>query len=344
MLEKTELLQLMKLAAKADKTSPVSYSFGEEKYSASDLDEAVRTELRELAADFSTYRRNKNTIFELIEATIDDVLPKRVIEQYGSFADVQTFAQGDKPIFAQRITHASRVRAKQFVTKVGLAGIYETFKLDGTKLEIESMAYGGAAMISLEEFLDGRITFADVLDIVLAGLDEAVYREIARALKSATDSLPAANRASNAGFSETYMDRLVQTADAYGAAAIYCTYEFASKMIPAEGWRSEAQKDAMWTVGYLANYKGHRVIVLPQSFEDVDNAVKVIDPSYAWIIPSGGNDKPVKIAFEGQTITREFDNRDGSKEIHLYKKIGVGVVLTNNICRYINTSLSVNNA
>ena len=46
-------------------------------------------------------------------------------------------------------------------------------------------------------------------------------------------------------------------------------------------------KDQMWNNGYLANYKGHRVIVLPQSFEDETNSVKVIDPQYAWIIPTG---------------------------------------------------------
>lgn len=342
MLDRNELFKLAKLAASADKTSPVAYSFGEESFSYSDLNEALRTELNELAGTYSLYRENKNTIFALMEQTIDEVLPRRVDQQYGQFADVMTVAQGDKPVFNQRISNASRLRAKQFVSKVGLAGVYEVFKLDGYKVEIETMAYGGAAQIGLEEFLDGRITFADVLDIVMLALDEAVYKEIAAALIASTTSLADANTHVGAGFNESAMDRLVQIADVYGPSSIYCTYEFAATMLPASGsthrW-SGTMADTVWDTGYLANYKGHRVIVLPQSFTDDTNATKVIDPAYAWVIP-GGAGKPVKIAFEGQTITREYENRDGSREVQIYKKIGVGTVITNNICSYKNTSLS----
>ena len=110
-------------------------------------------------------------------------------------------------------------------------------------------------------------------------------------------------------------------------------------MVPSEGWISDNMKDQKWNNGYLANYKGHRVIVLPQSYEDETNAKKVIDPSYAWIIPTGA-EKPVKVAFEGQTMVREFENHDWSREIQIYKKVGVGAIITNNICVYQNTSLT----
>ena len=42
---------------------------------------------------------------------------------------------------------------------------------------------GGAAQIGFEEFLDGRVDFADVLEIIMEGLDDAIYLEIERALK-----------------------------------------------------------------------------------------------------------------------------------------------------------------
>ena len=135
------------------------------------------------------------------------------------------------------------------------------------------------------------------------------------------------------------MDRLISIADSYGLATIYCTYEFAATMVPSEGWRSDAMKDQRWNNGYLANYKGHRVIVLPQSYEDETNSKKVIDPAYAWIIPTGSNEKPVKVAFEGQTIVDEFKNYDRSREVQVYKKVGVAAVITNNICVYHNSSL-----
>ena len=85
-------------------------------------------------------------------------------------------------------------------------------------------------------------------------------------------------------------------------------------MIPAEGWVSNEMKNEKWNNGYLGNYKGHKVIVLPQSMEDETNTTKVIDPKYAWIIPSGAT-KPVKIAFEGDTIVDDYKNYDRSREI-----------------------------
>lgn len=174
----------------------------------------------------------------------------------------------------------------------------------------------------------------------MEGLDECVYLEIERALKGAVTSLQAANKATENSFVESAMDNLISIADSYGQATIYCTYEFAATMVPAEGWVSDDMKNQKWNNGYLANYKGHRVIVLPQSYEDETNAVKVIDPAYAWIIPTGGNDKPVKVAFEGQAIVNEYVNRDLSREVQVYKKLGVAAIITNNICVYVNTSLS----
>jgi hypothetical protein len=111
-------------------------------------------------------------------------------------------------------------------------------------------------------------------------------------------------------------------------------------MIPADGWRSDAMKDEMWRNGYLGNYKGHQVVVLRQSWTDETNTTKVIDPSYAWIIP-GGAEKPIKIAFEGDTMIKEEDNDDWSKGIHFYKKVGVAAIVNNDICVYRNESLTL---
>ena len=338
-LNKKDLITLGKMAANADSSSPVAYSFGEEKYSYEDLNNAFRAQLKEIAGTPALYRENKNLVFELMEEIIDDVLPKKVLAEYSQFAEIKTYAQGDRPVFTQRITAAARRRAKQFITKVGLAGKYEVFKLDGRSYEVPTSAFGGAAQISIEEYLDGRIDMADVLDIVMEGLDEAIYLEIERALVAAVTDLPAANKTTQTSFDEEEMDKLISIADSYGQSTIYCTYEFAATMVPSEGWISDNMKDQKWNNGYLANYKGHRVIVLPQSYEDETNAKKVIDPSYAWIIPTGA-EKPVKVAFEGQTMVREFENHDWSREIQIYKKVGVGAIITNNICVYQNTSLT----
>ena len=332
-LEFNELVKLAKTVAKANPSAPVAYSYGEDKFSYAELQDTLRKEFKELAGTYSLYRQNKNTIFALLEETIDDVLPGRVLEQYGQFAEIKTFNQGDKPIFTQKITTASRRRAKTFIGKVGLAGLYEVFKLDGRSYEVTTNAIGGAAQIGFEEWLDGRVDFADVLDIVMEGLDECIYVEIEKQLIGAVANVQQANIISNQNFVEGDMDTLISIADSYGKSAIYCTYEFAATMVPQTGWVSNEMKNQKWNNGYLANYKGHQVIVLPQSYEDETNATKVIDPRYAFIIPVGA-EKPVKIAFEGQTIVDEYTNYDRSREVQIYKKVGVRAIFSNAICVY----------
>lgn len=340
-LSKKDLIALGKKVASANPSVATAFAYNGENFSYEQLNDTFRDELLEISSTYSLFRENKNTIFSLMEEIIDDVLPKKVLEAYGQFAEIKTFKQGDKPVFVQRITSAAKRRGKQFVTKVGLAGIYEVFKLDGKTLEVPTEAFGGAAQIGFEEFLDGRVNMADVLDIIMEGLDESVYREIAKALKGAADNLQEANHVVHTGFDESEMDKLLAVADSYGQSTIYCTFEFAATMVPAEGWVSDAMRDQKWNNGYLANYKGHKVIVLPQSFEDETNKVKVIDPAYAYIIPTGAQ-KPVKVAFEGQTIVRDIDNADMSKEVQVYKKFGVATLITNNICVYNNTKLKIN--
>lgn len=342
-MEFRDLRELAFSAIRAEKNAPVAYSFEQngkiEKYSAGQVNEVLCKEFNRLAGSYRDFEENKNTIFRLIEETIDEVLPKRVMEQYMDFADVKVLPQGDKARFTQRITEAARKRAKGFVTRVGNAGRYETFMLDGAVIDVEMGAIGGACRIGFEEFLDGRIQFSDLTEILLEGMDDYIYAEIAKALEASVASLPTANKATVAGFDETTMDQLLAIADSYGKATIYCTFEFAATMKPAEGWASSDMKNELWHKGWLGDYKGHTVVILPQSLEDVTNSMKVVDPSFAYIIPVG-TEKPVKLAFEGQTCVREVvDNDDWSRDLQTYKKFGIATLLSHWMCVYKNSNL-----
>ena len=338
-LDKNNLIQLAKTVAKADPSASVSYSFNGENFSYAALNETLRREFNELASTYSLYRENKNLIFSVIEETLNEVLPKKVEQAYMQFAETKQFAQGDKPIFRRK--RDVRSRAKQFITRVGLAGIYEVFKLGPSEeesFEVRTSAIGGAAQIGFEEFLDGRVDFAEVTAIVMEGMDELIMKEVGHALAASINQLPPANIVVTNGFDEKAFDNLLVIASAYGEPSIYCTYEFAVKMVPEQGWRwTEDMKNELWNTGHLAMYKGRKVIILPQGLEDETNTRKVINPGY--IIPSGADTKPVKIAFEGGTIVDEYVNKDRSREIQVYKKVGVTAMLANNICAYADTEL-----
>ena len=335
MLDRKNLFELAKVTAKANKNAPVAYSFGEDKFTYAQLNDTLRTELNALAATPALYRENMNTIFALIETIVDEVLPVRTIDAYGQFAEIKQFAQGEKPVFVQKVTDASRRRAKQFITKVGLAGVYEVFKLDGRAFEIQMAAYGGAAQISIEEFLDGRLDLAEMIDIVMEGITDRIYEEILKALQGVVANVQAPYTVSSTGaFDEAAFDALLAKADSYGGkATIYAPYELAAQMIPDVAWANDALKAEKWANGYLRNYKGHNVIILPQVYTEEDFGGALIDTDTAIILPTGMM-KPVKIAFEGQTLVDEWKNRDWSKEVQVYKKVGVGIVATDKVFTY----------
>jgi hypothetical protein len=346
-LNRDSLFTLARQVANANPSAPVAYSFEDKSYSYADLDNTLRSELNDLIGTYALWRENHNVVFALMEEIITDKLPAKVMQQYGAFAEVKTYRQGEKPIFTQKITEASRRRAKQFIAMpAGLAGRYEVFKLDGRSYEVKTSAMAAACQIAIEEYLDGRVDMATLIDIVMEGMDDRIYAEIASCLIAAVDNIQAANKVVLDSFVEAEMDALLAVADSYGngRSTIYCTFEFASQMLPDNAWEqgkmSDAMKDEYWSNGRLAGYKGHQVIVLRQSYTDETNSTKAIDPAYAWIIP-GGADKPIKIAFEGDTMIREEDNDDWSKSIHFYKKVGVAAMINNDICVYKNTSLTI---
>lgn len=344
MLDKKNLIALAKQVARADRSAPVSYSFNGENFTYAQMNEALRRELNEYVGTNANYRKNKEILFEVIEQTIDDVLPKKVERTYMQFAETKQFAQGDKPIFRRK--KDNRVRAKQFVTRGGLAGKYEVFKLgynETESFEVPTSAMVAAAQIGFEEFLDGHVDWADLIDVVMTGMDELLIKEVTHAMQAAVNQLPPANVVVATGFDEEEFDRLLVIASAYGTPTIYCNYEFAVKMVPAEGWRyTEAMKQQLWDTGHLATYKGRTVVILPDGLEDETNTRRSTDPGYCYIIPSGADSKPVKIALEGTTQTKEHQNADWSREIQVYRKVGVVAMMANNICCYCDLSLAGN--
>lgn len=85
-MEYKDLLALMKATAKAAPSAPVNFSYEgkPQTFSYEAMNETLRKELNEYVGTYALYRENKNMLFSLIEETMDDLLPKRVLEQYVS--------------------------------------------------------------------------------------------------------------------------------------------------------------------------------------------------------------------------------------------------------------------
>lgn len=327
-----EVKELVKLVLK--KTPPTNFS----------LDDAKTALQKELSAITSTkplWHKNKYDVFQLMQEQIDDILPKRVIDVMGRFAVIEQVAQGDRKDFKKKV---GRNRAKAFITQVGLSGVYESFRLDEMTFQIQAKAIGGAARLDWERFLDGRESIDDYFEIILDGLEDAIYIEVQKALLAAWASLPAANKHTANTFDVVEMRKLLNTVRAYAdSVVIFCSPEFATEIDPTlliSGYPSVSAADIedIRTKGYIGQFYGAPVVVFPQSFVTEDNTQKVIDTQVAYVFPAGG-EKVVHIIMEGQTQIDDFKGRDRSMEIEAYKKFGVVILNFNNWAMYRNTGI-----
>lgn len=307
------------------------------------VQEAFREELRKLGGDYNSYRRNKLDIFELMQEIFDEVLPMYVKDRYKFLADVRTVNHGQKVTFTQKI---GRARAKGFITKVGLGGVFETFRLDRKEMEISVEAIGGAAILDFERMLSGQEDLSEYLNILMEGIEENILTQLSQALNASKDATRPSNTIKTASsFDKAEFDKLITTVRAYGDPIIVCTPEFADT-IPANSVSvggttkiSDTDVEDMRTYGVLQMYKGCPIVTMPQSFTDETNQEKVLDPRYCYIIP-GMSTKIATIILEGGTQVDEYKNKDRSVELSAYQKVGVAIMHYNNWAIYENTSLT----
>lgn len=333
-------------------------------YSVSDVKETLREELRALAPNIHEYRKNKYDIFQIIQEAYDEVLPAYVGNFIGQFAEIQTVPDGQKASF---FVKRGRRRAKTFITEVGLSGVYEAFRLDVDTFEVSAKAYGGAAYIDFERYLSGAEDLTEPMNLLLEGLEEAIYREMIKALIVTTinSDMPAANKVTTSSFDPEQMAQLCTIAKSYGGgnAVIFATPEFVQKMGPdaigmpvygpfaltatpaagsAPGYATPVYSPRdiqdIAATGYITVFRGTPIVQLPQSFVDENNDTYQIPPSYAYVFPAGNN-KIIKVVFEGNTQVDDWKHRDRSMELEVYKKFGIAILSTNDWCVYRNTEL-----
>lgn len=313
-------------------------------FTAADLEDSLREQLSAFQ-DYKYLRKHAADLYEIIEEVANIVIPKRVLEQFGGFAEIRRKGYGEKISFTIR---TGKNRGKKFVTKAGDQGIYKTFTLDNRELVMQPRVYAGATRLEIEDFLLGRISMAELMDVLTEALGEKLYVEIQKALvASFTDpTRPAANKYEGAGLIIEQFDKLINTVRAYGEGVnIYCTFAFASKLFNAPGWAtsvnpniSSRDLEDIRNQGYVGTYKGCNVIVLNQSFTDETNTETLINDAYVYIMPVGA-EKPVKIAFEGETFVRNFTDAVLSQEVSLEQMFDVAILSTNYWAIYKDTSL-----
>lgn len=335
-----ELRDLAKHAA--NRTAPAEFSV-------SSVDAAVADGFKELCGSVNNFMRNRYDIYDIIIENADEIVPNKVMDAMGQFAEVIQLRNGEKKLFKRG--GLGRNRAKKFLTQVGLNGLYETFRLDQETFTIGMKAIGGAVSIDFQRMIDGAESLAEFMDVLAEAQEDAIYVEVQNALMSAFNSMPTANRVKG-DYSAAELQKLVNTVKTYGGnATIFASPEFIAEMGPdaivpavsgAQAIYHPDDIDAIHKVGRIKMFRGTPVVELRQSFLDETNSQVMINPQFAYVLPAG-KEKIVKICLEGATQMYDVKNPDQSLEVHTYKMIGVGILAFNNWGVYQNDTISADN-
>lgn len=316
-----------------------------------DYEAALRDELGKLMCGengkFNRYKfeRNKYDIFELLSRNLEEVLPQSVASALDMFAEIVRAPQGTALEF--RVTQGKQ-RGKQFVTRATESGNYETFRLDRASFTLYPQTVGGAGYVDFERYLDGTESLTEVYEVLQDGIVDRIFEMVQETLLASWKAAgrPARNKVTTNAFNVTAMKKLCNTVAAYGAPVIYCSPEFAAEMVNAIVYNSTtkiADQDMidLRDRGYIGRFMGVPVVVMPQSFVDDKNEKLAMNPSFAYVIPSG-KEKLVKVCFEGSPYIREWDDHEGDNSIvvQAYAKIGVGMFTSPNYWGiYYNSAL-----
>ena len=304
----------------------VPAEFAAENY---DYNTALRDELKKIAGTMTQYQKNKWDIFELMASELYEELPQSLAGVLDMFCEFIQVPQGSRLEFRVR---KGKQRGKQFVTRATESGSYESFRLDHERFDIYPFAIGAAGHVDFERYLDGLEDIADIYDVLREGFVDRIFEIIQKLLLESWNKAgrPTRNKVAVNGFDIQAMRELVNTVRAYGDPIIYCTPEFAAEMVNAINYDTTVKitdQDAMEIRerGYIGKFFGTPVVVFPQSFVDENNEKLAMNPSFAYVIPSG-KEKLIKIGMEGQPYFRDWEDRDNGMEIQGYIKIGAGMV------------------
>lgn len=336
------------------------------KYSTSDIKATLSDNIHQICNDYNSYRRNKLTLFEIMQEAYTEILPKSVEDYMGSFADVRTTPDGQK---VQFVVKTGARRARQFITEVGLSGAYESFRLDTNTFEVGGRAIGGTTYIDYERMVCGNEDVSEQTQILLDAVQFRIYGEIQKALLAAVNAedRPANNRYVSAGFNADLMAKACRVASSYsgngGGVTIFAAPEFVEAMGPdaigmpvygayalpasptagsAAGYATPVYNprniEEIAAYGRIKTFRGNPIVEIPQSYTDETNEVSITNPAVAYIFPNG-REKPVKIVFEGPARVDDWKHRDRSIEVEVYQKVGVAILTNYDWCVYVNTDL-----
>lgn len=307
-------------------------------FSAEDVNQAaINSIMKELGLDENSspreIRAKEAEAFALIEEAVDEILPAKLQDVLGGYAEVKTFARDAEVLF--NIEKIGKGRAKLTIAKGSRGGIYRAARLDSKYFGVTTHVETCAVYVTLEELILGTMSLGELFNNILEGFQEIVYKEVFNALAMGTPLAgyeriaPSSVTTTKSGLGAA-LDEVMPVVKQYGVPTIFgSTSALVELANPGDAYHPELEdsKDRR-NYGVIRLYKGVRVVELPNYLVDNSNKEWFYDVKYVFVLPSGV--KPVKVALKGEMYIKKNEQAVGSEKWEAHKLIGVGIAMANN--------------
>jgi hypothetical protein len=265
--------------------------------------------------------------FAVVNAMVDMILPKTLIDSIGLYTDIKNIGWGDSAVFD------IESNGLFVVSKGGRAqkrtNVHKQFKGSVSIVpEPRQMTVG----VSLYRVLSGAESLAEFTMKAVRSIESQITVDAYNAFATAMAALPSTTTTGLqvSGYTQAALMRLCQQVGAWtGQKPIVVGTSLALLNVMPEdaNYRYELDSDYV-KLGYMRTAFGYDTLMLPQVADWGSPWGMVISDAYLWIL-APSSQKLLKLVVEGSTLSYTdgaWDNANLSQNFTMIKSYGIGVV------------------
>ena len=293
------------------------------------LRDKINNEILKGASLFQAYRRNNITLFEIIEEVVNITISNDLIEIpfIDNFVEFQNRALGDKTAWYSE--------GKTYLSVVSFAGNHwDTNReaLDaGEEFTLPKEWVYIHVYDELERFLLNITSLERLTDVIYKSFNKYIKERVYMQFQNVMDVVPV-EFTSNGNSEEAVgaLCDLVQAAGGFSNLTIAGTKGALRKLagIVPDKYFADSQREAKANSGTIGEWEGNKLMVIPQVLKP-DTFELALDNDVIFVM--GGDVKPIKLEFIGDTRTQEVRdggiNNDMTMELQVQTQFGIAMML-----------------
>ena len=293
------------------------------------LRDKINNDILKGATLYQAYRRNNITLFEIIEEIVNITISNDVIDCpfVENFVEFKNRALGDKTAWYSE--------GKSFLSVVNFAGNHwDTNReaLDGgEEFTLPKEWVYIHVYDELERFLLNIVSLERLTDVIYKSFNKYIKDRLYMQFQNVMSAVPS-EFAANGNSEEAVggLCDLVQAAGGYSSLTIAGTKGALRKLagIVPDKMFADSQREAKANTGSIGEWEGNRLMVIPQVLK-AGTFELALDDNMIFIM--GGDVKPIKLEFIGDTRTQEVRdgriNNDMTMELQVQTCLGMGMIL-----------------